>query len=332
MSNLESSNQVVMNNGYIQPLGKIINIMVNELKSRNLEYMELQNLRVPDKNRIVFDILTIDLNNGRKCIVHVDFIQAFPTVEQFLDCVYGSGSTSDLKIIIYDDHYPHIYNGPREESAFYFVNRMIEKCNAVNIPFELIRYHNPSDRTDLSWFFFSPENRQSVKAHLQSGPLPTKRDILGLAFWALFFTIYRDEENFELHQLHSDRSFDICISGDLCVFVKWTDEGICYVISDCHRSEFISWLWNRRKEYLEKKYPGLKLSAYRDGKHSYIGVHVNNIPFHELRKMRYSERERLADRLFHGKDIDLYNIEETVRKIQKQYKIEIEQTNDNLTQ
>ena len=104
MSNHESSNQSVMNNVNIQPLGKIINIMLKELKSRNLEYMELQNWRTQEKKRIVFDMLTTDLNSKKNCVVHVDFIQTFPTVEQFLDCVYGSGSTSDIKIIIYDDN------------------------------------------------------------------------------------------------------------------------------------------------------------------------------------------------------------------------------------
>ena len=50
MSNHESCNQAVMNNGNIQSFGKIINIMLNELKSRNLEYMELQNWRTLIRN------------------------------------------------------------------------------------------------------------------------------------------------------------------------------------------------------------------------------------------------------------------------------------------
>jgi len=331
MSNHASSNQMVMNNGTIQPLGRIISIMLNELKSRNLEYVEIQNIHVPDKNRIAFDMLTTDLNNGRKCVVHADFTQAFPTVEQLLDCVYGSGSTSDLKIIIYNEHYEFDL---REEGAFYFVDLMIEKCNAVDIPFELIRYHNPSDRTKRGWQNYDPENRdiETVKTHLRSGPLPTKSEIQGMAFWALFFTIYRDYENFELHQLHCDRSFDRCISGDLCVFVKWTDEGLCYVISDSHLSELIPWLWTNRKKYLEKTYPGFKLSYYRDGKHAYIGIHVNYIPFYELHIMSDAERERLRSRLLYGQDIDLCKIEDTVRNAHKQYEIEIGQTKDILTQ
>lgn len=313
---------------YLQSFGHIMNIVQKEINTRNLEYLDIQNLHEPGAERLVFDILTTDLNSGKKRVVHVDFISSAPTVEQFLDCVYGSGSTSDHKIIIYDNHCGY-HADLRDESPFYFVTRMIEKCNAVDISFEVIRYHHPSKRTEPSWHYYSSNtNREAVNAQLQSGPLPTKRDIQGMAFWALYFTIYRQYENYELHQLHCERSFDTCISGDLCVFAKWTDEGLIYVISDRHHSEFIPWLWNNRKEYLEKSYPGFKLSTCRNGKHSYICVHANNTPFHELQKMRYSERERLKDHLFHNEDIN--EIEVIVRNAQKQYETEIEQIKTNL--
>jgi len=305
---------------YRESFGHIMDIVQIEVSARNLEYMDIHHLHEPGDKRLVFDILTTDLNSGKKCLVHVDYTSTLPTVEQFVDCIYGSGSASDLKIIIFNDEYWN-YSDFYEESAFYFVKRLIIKCNAVDIPFELI-YYSPSSRTDQWGHWLSLEKREKFNTHPQSGPLPTKRDIQGMAFWV------HHEDDYELHQLHCDRSSGICISGDLCVFVKWTDEGLFNVISDCHQSEFIPWLWNNRIEYLERTYPGLKLSTYRDGKHSYICVHANKTPFHELQKMRHSERERLVGQYFYT--ARKWDLEAMVRNAWKQYEKEIDQTKDNL--
>ena len=328
MSNHESSNQSVMNNVNIQPLGKIINIMLKELKSRNLEYMELQNWRTQEKKRIVFDMLTTDLNSKKNCVVHVDFIQTFPTVEQFLDCVYGSGSTSDIKIIIYDDNYLEASTF-KEWTELYFVTRLINKCNAVSIPFDIIGYNHPPDKSILEHHYTIEFNSEAVESYLKNGPLPAKWDIQRMAFWAIFYvTNHELMEPYELHRFQPDHSLGFQISDDLAVFVKWIEDGIFYLITDRNNSEFIPWLWKNREKYFGKDFRDRTMSTYRDGVSSCMRLLYSDTPIHKLESISSSGLNALGRSLFNGAS----NLTNTVTDAFNQYRLEMEQTKDNLTQ
>lgn len=320
MSNIESNIPAVMNNENIQSFGKIMNIMQHELNTRNLEYLELQNMAAQDDGRIVFDIQTLDARSGKIYVVHVDFMQSAPSLYQFMDCVYGSGSTSDLKILIYDSD--NLTDDSTTHAKFYYVTRLINKCNAVSIPFEIIDYRNPLERSDLSGHW-SMENPETVKRFITAGPLPAKRDILRMAFWAIFYNIYSDSKYSELHELHPDRSFEICILGNLCIFVRWTDSGIYYVISDNHGSEYISWLWENKISRLEK-YADSMLSTYRDGVNSCICFQVNPTPIQNLPEMTWRDLYRLGAELHEGAS----NLKTTVSDAWRWYEFETKQIKD----
>ena len=324
MSNHESSKQEIMNNGTIQPLGKIISIMLNELKSRNLEYMELQSWRAPDKNRIVFDMLTTNLNSKKNCVVHVDFIQTFPTVEQFLDCVYGSGSTSDIKIIIYDDNYFEVATS-KEWTELYFVTRLINKCNAVSIPFDIIGYNHPTDKSILEHYYTFEFDSEAVESYLLNGPLPAKWDIQRMAFWAMFYNTNHDMmEPYELHRLQPERSLGFQVSDYLGVFMKWIEDGIFYVITDSNNSEFIPWLWKNREKYFGKDFPDRSMSTYRDGVSSCMCLLYSDTPIHKLESMSSSGLNALGRSLFNGAS----NMTNTVTDAIEQYSRESEQVKD----
>jgi len=317
-----------MNNVNIQPLGKIINIMLKELKSRNLEYMELQNWRTQEKKRIVFDMLTTDLNSKKNCVVHVDFIQTFPTVEQFLDCVYGSGSTSDIKIIIYDDNYLEASTF-KEWTELYFVTRLINKCNAVSIPFDIIGYNHPPDKSILEHHYTIEFNSEAVESYLKNGPLPAKWDIQRMAFWAIFYvTNHELMEPYELHRFQPDHSLGFQISDDLAVFVKWIEDGIFYLITDRNNSEFIPWLWKNREKYFGKDFRDRTMSTYRDGVSSCMRLLYSDTPIHKLESISSSGLKALGRSLFNGAS----NLTNTVTDAFNQYRLEMEQTKDNLTQ
>lgn len=328
MSNLVLSNQAVMNNGNIQPLGKIISIMLSELKARNMEYMELQNWRVPDKHRIAFDMLTTDLNSKKNYVVHVDFIQTFPTVEQFLDCVYGSGSTSDIKIIIYNDNY-------LEDSTFqewtelYFVTRLINKSNAVSIPFDIIGYNHPLDKSILEHHYTLEFSLKAVESYLQNGPLPGKWDTQRMAYWAIFYnTNHEVMEPYELHRLQPDRSLGFQITNDLGVFVKWIEDGIFYVITDSNNSEFIPWLWKNRNECFGKNYPEHALSIYRDGVSSFICFLFKDTPIHKMPSMSNAELDKMGKTLY----CEATNLMMTVSNRYTQYESEAAHDRQNAIQ
>ena len=88
----------------IESFTNIMNIMIAECKARKLEFVRIRDISFHDDERLVFTIMT--LNSIKTSGVHCSRrLHKRATVEQFLDCVYGSGSTSDLKIIIYDDNY-----------------------------------------------------------------------------------------------------------------------------------------------------------------------------------------------------------------------------------
>ena len=197
MSNIELSNQTVIHNANIQSFGKIVNIVQQELDERNLEYLEFQNIDAQDKGRIVFDIQTLDQKAGKTYVVHVDFMHSAPGVYQFLDCVYGSGSASDLKYLIYDSS--PMVDDEITHAKFYFVTRMINKCNAVGIPFKIIDYQNPLEKSNLV-DHLSKENPDTVKQHIESGPLPSKWDILRMAFWSILYNTNSGNIYSELHQ------------------------------------------------------------------------------------------------------------------------------------
>ena len=206
----------------------------------------------------------------------------FPTVEQFLDCVYGSGSTSDIKIIIYDDNYLEDSTF-KEWTELYFVTRLINKCNAVSIPFDIIGYNHPLDKSILEHHYTFEFNPEAVESYLQSGPLPAKWDIQRMAFWAIFYnTNHEMTEQYELHRLQPDRSLGFQILDDLGVFVKWIEDGIFYVITDSNNSEFIPWFWKNRKQVFWKELSRSSMSTYRDGVSSFICLTVNDTPIHKL--------------------------------------------------
>jgi len=317
MTNNESNNQTVMHNTNIMSFVNIVDIVKQELNTRNLEYLTFQNVACQDAGRIIFDIEARDQKAGNKYVVHVDFMQCAPGVYQFLDCVYGSGSASDFKYLIYnsfsmvDDEITH--------AGFYFVTRLINKCNAVGIPFKILDYHNLKKESDLV-DHLSKESPETVKRYIESGPLPTRLDILRMAFWAILYNTNSEKIYTELHQLHSDRSSEINISGNLCVFVKWTDEGIYYVIADTQGSAFISWLWEKRSEHLGE-YADLPMSKYRDGVKSFICCQVDQAALHRLQEMNWMEMLSLGARLHDGAD----RITSIVRSAFRQYEAETKQ-------
>jgi hypothetical protein len=321
MTNIESNNQAVMHNNNIMPLVNIMNIVKQDLNTRNLEYLTFQNITGQDAGRIVLDVQTRDQKTGKIYVVHVDFMQTAPGVYQFLDCVYGSGSASDLKYLIYDSS--PMVDDEMTHAKFYFVTRMINKCNAVGIPFKIIDYQNMLEESDLV-DHLSKENPETVKQYIESGPLPAKSDILRMAFWAILYNTNSENIYSELHQLHSDRSSEINISGNLCVFVKWTDEGIYYVIADTHGSAFISWLWEGRSRHMGN-YADSTMSTYRDGVNSFIYCQVNQMAIQKMQEMNWMNMMSLGAELHNG----AYRMTSLVRDALRQYEIETRQVKDH---
>lgn len=306
----------------------IMNIMIAECKARKLEYVRIQDISFHDDERLVFNIMTSELNNNhQKCIVHVDFIKGGATVEQFLDCVYGSGSTSDLKIIIYNDHFDKKLDFI-ELTEFYFVTRLINKCNAIGISFDIIKYHNPADRSDLSECCTNCD-KNAVREYNEAGPLPSKWDIQRMAFWALYYATQPGGTYYELHEFHCDRSFKTVVKDEMCIFVKWIEDGIYYVISDSDRSKFIPWLWKNREKYLKKDFPDYRtMSTYRDGVSSFICLRHSNTPIRELEYTSSSKLNAMGDALFCG----ILSLKETIIDAIEQYSRESEQVKDVSTQ
>ncbi len=316
----ESNNQTVMNNNNVLSFVNIVNLVIQELNTRNLEYPTFQNVACQDAGRIIFDIEAHDQKVGNKYVVHVDFVQSIPSVYQFIDCIYGSGSASDLKYLIYDsstwvdDEITH--------AKFYFVTRLINKCNAIGIPFKIIDYEYLQEESHLVEHR-SKENPEIVRQHIESEPLPSKLDILRMAFWAILYNTNSEYIYTELHQLHSDRSSEINISGNLCVFVKWTDEGIHYVIADTHGSAFISWLWENRSQHLGQ-YADSAMSTYRDGVKSFICCQVNETAIQKMQEMNFAEVLSLGAELHDG----AYRVASIVREALRQYEIVTRQFRD----
>jgi len=313
----------------IESLTNIMNIMIAECKARKLEFVRIRDISFHDDERLVFTIMTLELNKKhQECIVHVDFIKKGATVEQFLDCVYGSGSTSDLKIIIYDDNYAEDADF-EEWTELYFVTRLINKCNAVSIPFDIIGYNHPLDRSILATRLTLDLDKKAVESYLQSGPLPSKWDIQRMAFWAIFYHT-KDElmEPYELHRMQPVRSLGFQIAGDLGIFVEWTEDGIYYVIADSNNSEFIPWLWKNRSECFGKNYPDHALSFCRDGVSSCISLLLKDTPFHKISSMSNAEMRNTGKTLYCGAT----NLEMTVSNRFTTYESEAARNRQNSIQ
>lgn len=305
-------------------IGTIMNIILSECKTRNLEYVNLKTLSSHNE-RVVFDILTKDQNSDRKdYVIHIDFTAGRVLVEQFLDCVYGSGSTSDLKIIIYNDVGKCIecYEYFIER---YFVTRLINKSNAVNIPFDIIGFNDPLDKSALRHEVTLDYNQEAVESYLHSGPLPGKWDILRMAFWERFYNTNHDiVEPCELHRLHPVRSLGMQIMDDLMVLTEWIEDGIYYVITDNDNSKFISWLWKYRNKYFGNAYTDNTMSTYQDGAKSCFCLLYKDTPVQHLMKLSYSERQALGRSLYSGAS----KLGDTVAEAYEQYKSELEPVND----
>ena len=97
MQNNETNQTITqMRDELLSSIGLYMHIMETFLKERNLNYENVMSYHALEDQRIVFDVHT-----KQKYTIHVDTLQSKCTVEQFLDCVYGAGSESDHKVIIY---------------------------------------------------------------------------------------------------------------------------------------------------------------------------------------------------------------------------------------
>lgn len=266
-SNNTSQNIIRDRQAYLDSIKLFIEIMQTYLKVWNLDYKTLRNVRTPDDKRIIFDVLTTNKDTGQNYTVHVDTIHSKCTVEQFLDCQYGTGSTSDRKVIIYkgDDTKQEVNKLSPEE---YFVSLLAERCDDIEMPFSVIKHsyfpgeevtmYGPplADRGDYPEFIMEePSDPSSMN-------LPTKWDIQRMAFWALYFNTHLPDKYYHLNDLHCSESPEFKISDDLSILVRWTEDGICYVVSDSLQSAFFPWLWENRKTYLERYYSAYSISTY----------------------------------------------------------------------
>jgi len=274
----------------IHSIGLYIHIINDILKEKNLHYESVSSYHALDDQRIVFDVRTEE-----KYTVHVDTIQSKCTIEQFLDCVYGKGSESDHKVIIYkgnnepfEDEYTHpdLNEFSPEE---YFVSLLVEQCDIIGLPFSIIEYSQIEEGLLLGPSF---RNRNEYKAsNLSKGSsprLPSKWDVQRMAFWALYFNPYW-KEKYHLEDLHCTESREFKILDDLCVLAKWDEEGISYIIADNQQSEFLPWLWRYGQLYLDKYASFRPRSFYRDGRQSRICIPGDGVPIYKLNEM--SERE-----------------------------------------
>jgi len=196
------------------------------------------------------------VHTKQKYIVHVDTIQSKCTVEQFLDCLYGAGSESDHKMIIYQGdnepingeyEYPDLKCFSPEE---YFVSLLVERCNIIGVPFSIIEFSHIAEGLLLGPAF---EKRKEYKLTNTSNKLfkhlPSKRDIQRMAFWALNFNACLPDK-YHLEDLRCTESVELKILNDLGVLVRWDEDGISYVIADNQQSEFIPWLWSKENQLL----------------------------------------------------------------------------------
>jgi hypothetical protein len=275
-----------------------INTVQDFLLKKNLHYKNMTGTSARGNNRIIFDVHTEEYYT-----VHVDTIPSKCTVDQLLDCLYGSGSESDHKLIIYrgdnekcmgDYDYPDLKEFSPEE---YFVSLMVEQCDNAGVPFSIIEFSHIIE--GLMW---GPRfsDRQEYKSTGKSlGRLPSKQDIQRMAFWALYFNPHR-KEKYNLEDLHCTESMEFKILNDLCVLAKWDEEGISYVVADNQQSEFIRWLWSRRCQYLEKYTSFRSSSFYRDGRQSRICLPGDGIPIHKINDMSKYELRDLGIHLYTG--------------------------------
>ncbi len=291
-----------MRDELISSIGIYIHSIKSFLKERNLNYENVLSYHALDDKRIVFDVHT-----KQKYTVHVDTIQSKCTVEQFLDCLYGAGSESDHKMIIYkgdnepingDYEYPDLKCFSPEE---YFVSLLVERCNMIGVPFSIIEFSRIYDGLLLGPPF---ENRKEYKMTETSNKLfkrlPSKWDIQRMAFWALYFNACLPDK-YHLEDLHSTESIELKILNDLCVLVKWDDDGISYIISDSHKSDFIFWLWTNRIKNYSKYYTLYRSpSFYRDGSQSRICIPGDGVPIHKLNEMSEDEQKMLGVQLYRG--------------------------------
>lgn len=294
----DTSECIVNRDDDVFMLSFYISTVQDFLQQKNLHFDNKTGTSARDNNRIISDVHTKE-----NYTVHVDAIPSKCTVDQLLDCLYGAGSESDHKLIIYrgdnekcmgDYEYPDLNEFTPEE---YFVSLMVEHCDNLGIPFSIIEFSRIIE--GLMWgprFVDRQEYRSKGKAH---GQLPSKWDIERMAFWALHFNPYW-KEKYNLEDLHCTESREFKILDDLCVLARWDEEGISYVIADNQRSEFLQWLWSRRGQYFNKYNSIRSPSFYRNGRQSRICIPGDGTPIYKLKDMNKYELNELGIQLYTG--------------------------------
>ena len=273
------------------------------LRQKNLHFDNETGTSARNNNRIISDVHTKE-----NYTVHVDAIPSKCRVDQLLDCLYGAGSESDHKLIIYrgdnekcmgDYEYPDLNEFTPEE---YFVSLMVEHCDNLGIPFSIIEFSRIIEGLRRGPRFIDRQECKSKgKAH---GQLPSKWDIQRMAFWALYFSPYR-KEKYHLEDLHCTESMEFKVLDELCVLARWDEEGISYVIADNQQSKFLPWLWKKRHLYLDKYASFRPRSFYRDGRQSRVCIPGDGVPIYKLNEMSECELTEIG--------IDLYRRVDALR-------------------
>ena len=261
-----------------------INHLLNLTGKSHLRFSQSVDITRID-GRLLFNIDIQDKMTRSLQRLHIDVISGAPTYEQVADCVYGSGADADQKMIIYERHFDFKYT--YHFGYEHLVAELISLANANGISISLVgaeTIKNGNMTYKLINDAFDTERKES-------GPFPTRRQILEGEFWSSYY---------HLHWFYQGagpvESLDSALStwepwyslGGKRTKARWGDDGLFMCVEGKLDEDDMKFL-QEHVYLLQNEYMGCPINV-KVGDELVISVRVLDVPMKDLIEMTPKEK------------------------------------------
>jgi len=246
--------------------------------------------------------------NGRLKRVIIDVIDGSATYDQIMDVKFNIGNDCDYYIVI---HNPlsvtrRSFKDDREnEDDFINVECLVDVLCAYDVKLYMAVAERLTQDDGCVRYQYASSEYPTYSSVTISKKLPSKRQFEQAEFIMFHWGggIVTMGGIFEPDNWYFGRAGNLEMGGyfdshDINFISNWTDDGLFMnAVSKTDKGiELLNWLWKNRREELQDKCKGYKMSFQkRKGRPARLSVRVLDKPFKEVPHSDYNERDRFGE-------------------------------------
>ncbi len=301
--------------------------LFQNIRIENEEPIDIRSIPDSPADQLNLLITTKNIATGALTKAIISYIVGNPTWKQFIDLTYGSGSDTELKVIVFDEAYDDesSWNYDKPAGNQFQVASLVAKNNRCGLRTFLVEATGLLKKQVDSLRYYITEGPYSISGDkllpLSSDRrvemLPTKAQIEEAEFWFCYY-----DPNHGAEPVRMDDDFiggwtpGYNLRNGLETETSWTEDGLLMSIVGPPNSEILNRIWKEGKNILEQRYPGCAIDFNPDSNgRGIISVTMDKLPLSELVNLTSQQKSDYGEMVYSDESTFYQVVEEILHII-----------------